>query len=98
MRIVLLALALGAVIYSMSLAVVEMPTYGYPNPTFNYVYDHYISRGVEETGAVNVVAQVLVDYRAYDTLIETVVLFAAIMAAILVLKTPHAGEDGDDHG
>ncbi len=98
MRTVLMALAIAVVIYSMGLAVAEMPTYGHPNPTFNYVYDHYISRGVEETGAVNVVAQVLVDYRAYDTLIETVVLFSAIMAAILVLKTPHAGEDGDERG
>ncbi len=83
---------------TLTLAVSEMPTYGEANPTFNCVFDHYISRGVEETGAVNVVAQILNEYRAYDTLIETVVLFSAIMAAILVLRVPHADEGGDDLG
>lgn len=88
-----------AVIVAMAiLAVSEMPTYGRTNPTFNAVFEHYIYWGVQETGAVNIVAQILTDYRAYDTLIETVVLFSAIMASILVLRVPHAKEGGEELG
>lgn len=91
--------AIAAVAAAMILlAVSEMPTYGRLNPTFNAVYEHYIFWGVQETGAVNIVAQILNDYRAYDTLIETVVLFSAIMAAILVLRVPHADEGGESLG
>lgn len=98
MRAALTLLIMLGLIVSMGMAITELPEYGRLNPTFNYVYEHYIDRGVHETGAVNVVAQILVDYRAYDTLIETVVLFSAIMAAILVLKSPHQEEGGDDRG
>lgn len=99
MRVAITLAVLFLLVLSVGLAMTEMPRYGEINPTFNYVYEHYILRGVVETGAVNVVAQILVDYRAYDTLIETVVLFSAIMAAILVLRSPHQGEESEeDHG
>ncbi|MEW6244769.1 MAG: hydrogen gas-evolving membrane-bound hydrogenase subunit E [Bacillota bacterium] len=87
---VLAYLLLVAVLWTLILAVGEMPTYGCFNPTHNYVYDRYVRHGVEETGALNVVAQIIVDYRAYDTLIETTVLFAAIVSVMLTLKSsPH---------
>jgi len=40
--------------------------------------NHYLNRGVDETGAMNLVASVYLDYRAYDTLIETIILFMAV--------------------
>ncbi|MGM0851045.1 MAG: hydrogen gas-evolving membrane-bound hydrogenase subunit E [Bacillota bacterium] len=50
-----------------------------------YLSEHYISEGVQETGATNLVASVLYDYRAFDTLGEaTVILTAATILAFLV--------------
>ncbi len=47
--------------------------------------DHYISKGVEETGAINLVTSVLYDYRGFDTLGEaTVILTAAATLSSLV--------------
>jgi multicomponent Na+:H+ antiporter subunit B len=77
-------LAVGAVLL---LIVVEMPVYGEVNPTFNYVSDRYNHDGLAETGATNIVTAVILDYRAYDTLIETTVLFTATMGVLLNLKS-----------
>jgi multicomponent Na+:H+ antiporter subunit B len=41
---------------------------------------------VEETGVPNVVTAVLADYRGYDTLFETSVIFTAAIVVILLLK------------
>ncbi|MDL4842456.1 hydrogen gas-evolving membrane-bound hydrogenase subunit E [Aquibacillus rhizosphaerae] len=50
-----------------------------------YLSAHYISEGVQETGAINLVASVLYDYRAFDTLGEaTMILTAATVLAFLV--------------
>ena len=49
----------------------------------------YIENGVEQTGSVNLVTGVLLDYRGFDTLGEATILFTAVMGilAILRLKT-----------
>ncbi|WP_456272626.1 hydrogen gas-evolving membrane-bound hydrogenase subunit E [Bacillus sp. AK031] len=54
-----------------------------------YLSHHYISEGVQETGAINLVTSVLYDYRAFDTLGETTVLLTAatILAFMVPLKT-----------
>ncbi|QGH32799.1 sodium:proton antiporter [Gracilibacillus salitolerans] len=50
-----------------------------------YLSEHYISEGLQETGATNLVASVLYDYRAFDTLGEaTMILTAATILAFLV--------------
>jgi multicomponent Na+:H+ antiporter subunit B len=41
---------------------------------------------MEETEVPNLVTAVLADYRGYDTLGETVVIFSAGMAVILLLR------------
>ena len=46
----------------------------------------YLSDGFKETGAANIVSSVILDYRAYDTLGEATVLFAAIIGALAVLR------------
>ena len=56
-----------------------------------YLSEHYISEGVQETGAINLVTSVLYDYRALDTLGEaTVILIAAATLAFLVPITKAA--------
>jgi len=55
-------------------------------PTANEVYDHYVSQGRDQTGAVNTVAGMILDYRAFDTLGESFVLFTATCAVLLLLE------------
>ncbi len=43
-----------------------------------------IGKGVVETGATNLVAAVLFDYRAFDTLGEATVIFAAVAGVVLM--------------
>ncbi|MFH1883230.1 MAG: hydrogen gas-evolving membrane-bound hydrogenase subunit E [Planctomycetota bacterium] len=46
----------------------------------------YIEQGLQDTGASNVVASVVLDYRAYDTLGEATVLFTSIIGATVILR------------
>jgi len=46
----------------------------------------YIEKGLEETGAANLVASVVLDFRAYDTLGEATVLFTSIIGATVILR------------
>ncbi|MHC4623869.1 MAG: hydrogen gas-evolving membrane-bound hydrogenase subunit E [Planctomycetota bacterium] len=46
----------------------------------------YISEGLQETGAANLVASVILDFRAYDTLGEATVLFTSIIGATVILR------------
>jgi len=49
------------------------------------VGDHYIEKGREETGAVNMVTSVVINYRGFDTLGEVTVLFVAAIGLGAVL-------------
>lgn len=44
------------------------------------------SRAPQETGAVNTVAGMILDYRAFDTLGESFVLFTAMCAVTILLN------------
>ena len=50
------------------------------------VAQHYLDRGLEETGATNLVASVILDYRAFDTLGEVTVLFAVVVAVLAIVR------------
>lgn len=68
-------------------ALCEAPAFGdASNPANNYVSDRYIGQGVADTGAINIVAGIILDYRAFDTFGESTVLFAAVIAVIIVLN------------
>lgn len=86
--VILVLIMVSMVSYMLLLAVAEMPAYGQPdNPTINEVKERYVNKGVEESGGLNLVTNILLDYRAYDTLLETTVLFTTVMAIILFLGT-----------
>jgi multisubunit Na+/H+ antiporter MnhB subunit len=55
------------------------------------VSQHYIEEGIEETGSENLVTSVLLDYRAYDTLGEIIVLFVSVLAVSLILREKPKG-------
>ncbi len=51
------------------------------------VSQYYLSAGLTDTGAANIVAAVILDYRAYDTLGEAIVIFTSILGAFVLLRT-----------
>lgn len=55
-------------------------------PVNNEVAGRYIENGLEETGAVNIVAGMILDYRAFDTLGESHVLFVATITVLIMLR------------
>lgn len=58
----------------------------------------YIRDGMQKTGAANLVASVILDFRAYDTLGEATVLFTTIIGATVILrkKSKKLLEDPDE--
>jgi len=65
----------------------DMPDWGDPNsPASRHVSPRYIEKTMEETAVPNMVTSVLADYRGYDTLGETTVIFTAGMSCILLLR------------
>lgn len=60
------------------------------SPPSRHVSPRYITHTVAETGTPNAVTSVLADYRGYDTLIETVVIFSAGVGGWLLLRRRHA--------
>lgn len=74
------------IIATLLIGVSELPEFGnYDNPTNNYVSERYIEKGMEETGATNMVAGVILDYRAFDTFVEASVLFTSIIIIVCIL-------------
>lgn len=55
-------------------------------PVNNEVASRYIEDGLEETGAINIVSGMILDYRAFDTLGESHVLFAATITVLIMLR------------
>lgn len=63
------------------------------NPDNNEVSARYIEQGLKETGAVNIVTGMILDYRAFDTFGESCVLFIASCCVLVLLRI-----DGDSEG
>lgn len=65
----------------------DFAPWGDPNsPASQHVSPVYIEKSVEQTHVPNIVTAVLGDYRGYDTMFETVVIFCAGMAVVSVLR------------
>jgi len=63
--------------------------YGMARPGIS---EYYLAQGVEDTGALNIVTAIYLDYRAYDTLGEATVFFAAALGVFMLLKKKGEGE------
>ena len=67
--------------------VAYLPEFGNPgNPANNEVVRKYIEDGPSDTGAINFVAAMILDYRAFDTLGEAVVLMTAACCVLILLR------------
>lgn len=56
------------------------------NPGSNEVAAKYIEDGLQDTGAVNIVTGMILDYRAFDTFGESNVLFIATCTVLILLR------------
>lgn len=73
-----------------------LPAFGNAgNPDNNEVSARYIEKGLEETGAVNMVTGMILDYRAFDTFGESCVLFIASCCVLVLLRIDDDGGSGD---
>jgi len=61
----------------------DLPSFGAP---IMRVAQVYLQEGLSKTGAANIVASVILDYRAYDTLGEATVLFTAVIGILAVVR------------
>ncbi len=61
----------------------ELPAFGDP---IMKVAKVYLETGLAKTGAANLVASVILDFRAYDTLGEVTILFTAVIGVIAIMR------------
>ncbi len=63
-----------------------LPEAGNPNnPTVNEVAERYVEQGTAETGVINTVTGMILNYRGFDTFGETCVLFIASSCVMILL-------------
>lgn len=68
----------------------DLPDWGDPqSPASVHLSDHYLEEAYAETSVPNIVTAVLADYRGYDTMFETVVIFCAGITVLIVLRRTH---------
>ncbi len=83
----LITLALGVLLLA---AAEDFPDWGDPqSPASVHLSPHFIEKSMEETSVPNLVTAVLADYRGYDTMFETIVIFCAGIAVLTILRRTH---------
>lgn len=81
--VILCVTLIGVLLWMVS----SLPSFGEAsNPVNNEVSARYIESGLEETGAVNFVTGMILDYRAFDTFGESCVLFIACICVQVLLR------------
>lgn len=84
----LVALGTGAFILS---ALPDFPNWGDPqSPVNSTISPYYIEHTIRDAHVPNIVTTVLADYRGFDTLLETAVVFIACIAIYSILRTDAA--------
>lgn len=92
----LLALTVGGCLVAGAYV---LPPFGAPDsPIHRHVVPRYLSDSIRDTNVPNVVTAVLADYRGYDTLGETTVIFTAGIGVMLLLLRPPRRHDDSANG
>ena len=83
---IVISIIIGCFVVGMlAYSVCNLPPYGNAeNPVNNEVSQKYLEDGLEDTGATNAVAGMILDYRAFDTFGESTVLFVAVAAVVML--------------
>lgn len=65
----------------------DFPDWGDPrSPASMHVSPYYIEKSLKDTSVPNIVTAVLADYRGFDTMFETTVIFSAGIACFFLLR------------
>jgi len=76
----------------------DFPFWGDPeSPASLHISQYFIEKGYEHTATPNIVTAVLADYRGFDTMFETVVVFTAGLACFFILRVPRRDCVLDNH-
>jgi len=68
-------------------AATDFPAWSDPaSPASTYLSPYYIEKTMEETSVPNIVTAVLADYRGFDTMFETTVIFSAGVVCFFLLR------------
>ncbi len=83
---VLICIAAVIIACFFFVTIFSMPEFGDPdNPANNEVVERYVGSAEEETGAENVIAGMILNYRGFDTFGESCVLFVAACCVMMLL-------------
>jgi multicomponent Na+:H+ antiporter subunit B len=83
---VLICIGLSAVLIYTAL---DLPQFGGADALIdNEVSRFYVEDGLEHTGAVNIISGIILDFRGFDTLGESHVLFIAACTVLMLLHLP----------
>ena len=78
-------------------ALPDFPDWGDPNSPVNAtVAPYYIENSIRDTHVPNLVTSVLADYRGFDTLLETIVVFIACIGIYSILRIETAKSKTDE--
>ena len=58
--------------------------------------NYFIRHGQEQVATNNIVTTVVFDYRGFDTLGESTVLFTAVIGVALIFRKLHGGENDEN--
>lgn len=83
---VLICISLSAILIYTAL---DLPKFGNAAALIdNEVSRFYVEEGLEHTGAVNIISGIILDFRGFDTLGESHVLFIAACTVLMLLYLP----------
>ena len=83
---VLICVGLSALLIYTAL---DLPHFGADEALIdNDISTFYVEEGMEHTGAMNIVTSIILDFRGFDTLGESHVLFIAACTVLMLLKLP----------
>jgi multicomponent Na+:H+ antiporter subunit B len=68
----------------------DLPLFGDSSSAAStYLSPYYIKHAYHDLKTPNLVTSILADYRSFDTLLETAVVFIAGLACLLIMKRPY---------
>ena len=85
-HIVLSILTFIVYVTILILTTTHLDVFGEANTAWNYVARYYIDHALEDTKSLNSVTGMILDYRAFDTLGESFVLFSAVTCVFVLLQ------------
>ena len=83
--------------YLLFLGVSDLPTWGDPHsPANTVVSSYYLKNAYHDSKVPNIVTAVLADYRGFDTMFETCVVFIAVLGIFSLLKRKEKTNEVDN--